>query len=153
MATRIIGLGQSTAGDDGLGFAVLGWIREMGVPAGAELFEAKEASALIALLETASQVVLVDAIVGHGTVGHVVEFRAEELDARRPGPRPVSTHGLDVGQAVALARLVSGDTRPSEIWVVGVTIEAPRQYGHGLSPAVRDAVPAAGRAVLARVRK
>ncbi len=150
MGTRVIGLGQSAAGDDGVGLAVLQWIREAGAPAGTELLEAREATELIALLETPRPVVLVDAMVGHGAIGEVLAFGVEALDAPSRGPRPVSTHGVDIGQAIALARLLSADALSPAIWVVGVSIAPPRRFVHGLSPAVRAAIPAAARAVLAR---
>ena len=152
MGTRVIGLGQSAAGDDGVGLAVLRWIREAGPPAGTELIEAREATALIPLLETASHVVLVDAMVGDVAAGQVIEFGAEALAERPRGPRPVSTHGVDIRQAIALARLVSTGAVSQRIWVVGVTIAPPRRYVHGLSPDVQAAIPVAARAVLARIR-
>lgn len=150
MSTRVIGLGQSAAGDDGVGLAVLQWIRDAGAPAGTELLEVREATELIALLETPRPVVLVDAMVGHGAIGEVLAFGVEALDAPSRGPRPVSTHGVDIGHAIALARLLSGDALSPAIWVVGVTIAPPRRFVHGLSPAVHAAIPAAARAVLAR---
>ncbi len=152
MGTRVIGLGQAAAGDDGVGLAVLEELRAMGAPPGIELLEAREATALIPLLETAARTILIDALVGHGAVGEVIELDMETLLARPGGPRPVSTHGVDVAQTIALARLLS-PTACARIWVVGVTIAPPRRYVHGLSPAVAAAVPLAARAVLARARE
>jgi hydrogenase maturation protease len=151
MSARVIGLGQPAAGDDGVGIAVLERLREMGVPEGTELLEAREATALIALLETEKPVVLVDAVVGQDSVGEVLELDGMALGARPHGPRLLSTHGVDVGQAIALARLLSPGAIASSIWIVGVTIERPDRYVHGLSPEVLAAVPHAARAVLTRV--
>ena len=153
MGARVIGLGQPAAGDDGVGLAILDRIREMGAPAGTMLFEAREATSLIPLLETAEPIVLVDAVVGHGTVGEVLELDAHALGLRPEGPRALSTHGVDVGQAIALARVLSPGAISSRIWLVGVTIARPDRYVHGLSPAVRAAIPRAALAVLTRVSR
>lgn len=153
MGARVIGLGQAAAGDDGVGLAILDRLRAMGVPAGTTLFEAAEATGLIPLLETGDAVVLVDAVVGHGTVGEVLELDEQMLNARPEGPRPLSTHGVDVGQAIALARVLSPGAISPRICLVGVTIARPLCYAHGLSPAVEAAVPRAARAVLTRLSR
>lgn len=151
MGTRVIGLGQATAGDDGVAFAVLRLLRDAQTPEDTELLLAPDATALLSLLETPRHVILVDAVVAQGPVGRVVEFDAEVLATTPGAPHPVSTHGVDVKQALALARLLSGGNISPSICVVGVTIAPPRDYGEGLSPAIEAAVPAAARAVLARL--
>jgi hydrogenase maturation protease len=151
MSALVIGLGQAAAGDDAVGFAVLDHIRQMGPPAGTELAEAKEATALIELLQTVRRVVLVDAIVGHPRVGDVLELPEEALAAGRPGPRPLSTHGVAVGQAIELARVVASGAVSRDISLVGVAIAPPQRYTCGLSPVVQAAVPVAARVVLGRL--
>jgi hydrogenase maturation protease len=143
MATRVIAMGQTAAGDDGIGFAVLDRLRRDGVPAGVELLRADEDTALVALLETPHSVVIVDAVLG-SPPGRVVELATAELAAS--GVTPVSTHGVGVAQAIALAHAVAGvDVAPS-IRIVGITIERPARYQQGLSPAVAAAIePAAAR--------
>jgi hydrogenase maturation protease len=143
MATRVIAMGQPAAGDDGVGFVVLDRLRHEGVPADVELVRADEDTALVSLLETPHPVVIVDAVLG-SPPGVVVELAPAELAAREV--TAVSTHGLGVAQAIALARVVaSGDVTPS-IRIVGITIERPARYVHALSPAVAAAVtPAAAR--------
>jgi hydrogenase maturation protease len=147
MAARVIGLGQPVAADDGVGIAVVRRLREMGVAPGVELFEAAEPTAIIPLLATPAPVILVDAVIGGGSPGQVLELSPERLDPRRP--MPLSTHGVGVVQAVALARTLSPEAVSPRIRIVGVTIARPDRYRHALSPAVAAAVPRAAAAVVA----
>lgn len=148
MRARIIGLGQRVAGDDGVGLAVLDALRARGVPAGVEIMQAPEASDLVPLLQTPATVVVVDAVLG-APPGVVLQLTPRELAASASSP--VSTHGMGVAQAIALAGALSELISPT-IRVVAVTIARPDGYRCGLSPAVAAAVPAAVDRVLAVVR-
>lgn len=142
-ATRVIAMGQAAAGDDGVGFAVLDRLRRDGVPPDVELLRAEEDAALVDLLRTRRTVVIVDAVLGT-PAGVVVDLAPDELAAR--GLTPMSTHGIGVVQAIALARAVAADEVAPAIRIVGVTIERPARYEQALSPAVAAAVaPAAAR--------
>ena len=80
-AGRIVGLGQPAAGDDGVGLAVLDWLRERGVPAGVELAERpgrERAPAAARIAGTGRARRRRD----RGAPGRVVELAPEELDAR-----------------------------------------------------------------------
>ena len=142
---RIIGLGQAAAGDDGVGLAVLEWLQARGVPPDIEVVRASDDSALVHLLDTDVPVVLVDAVLQRPT-GEVLELTAEELATRHLVP--ITTHGMGVGQAIALARLLAGGISPS-IRIVAVSIARPRRYHQHLSARVAAAVPHAARRVLA----
>jgi len=143
MPVRVIAIGQGAAGDDGVGFAVLDQLRRDGVPPGVELLRADEEGALVTLLETPRAVVLVDAVLG-SPPGRVVELAPADLVAS--GLRPVSTHGLGVAQAIALARTVAPEGITPSIRIVGITIDRPLHYVQALSPPVAAAVaPAAAR--------
>ncbi len=145
MRTLVIGLGQEAAGDDGVGLAVLGRLREIGVPGGVELVEAREESDLIPLLGEGAPVILVDAVVG-GRAGELMDLTLEDLAGRGAGT--VSTHGIGLEQAVGLARELSERFAPS-IRIVGVAVERPHGLSCGLSPEVAAAVPRAAERVLA----
>jgi hydrogenase maturation protease len=150
MGARVIGLGQSAAGDDAVGFAVLALLRQWGVPAGVEVIEAGDPTALIALLETPHRVIVVDAVVGHPRVGEVLELTEEAWPTALGEVQPLSTHGVGLLQAVELARIVAAGAIAPDIVLVGVAIARPERYTSGLSPAVQAAVPVAARSVLAR---
>jgi hydrogenase maturation protease len=142
---RVIGLGQAAAGDDQVGLAVIAHLRGVGAPDGVELLAAAEASALLPLLETPVPVVLVDAVLA-SPAGEVLVLEPEELEHR--GLSTMSTHGLGVAQAVALARLLSPATVSPSIHIVGVSISRPERFQQGLSPEVAAAIPRAAALVL-----
>lgn len=142
---RVIGLGQSAAGDDQVGLAVIEHLRETGAPEGVELLAAAEPSALLPLLETPAPVVLVDAVLA-APAGAVLVLEPEELEQR--GLSTMSTHGLGVAQAVSLARLLSPAAVSPSIHIVGVSISRPERFREGLSPEVAAAVPRAAEHVL-----
>lgn len=142
---RVIAIGQTAAGDDGVGYAVLDRLRAEGVPPDVELMRADEDAALVTLLETPGPVVIVDAVLG-SPPGRVVDLAPADLAAA--ALRPVSTHGIGVAQAIELARVVAGDQVAPSIRIVAITIERPAGYAHALSPAVAAAVASAA----ARVR-
>ena len=145
---RIIALGQDAAGDDGVGLAILEWLRTRPVPDGVELVRAAEDVALVELLETSAPVVLIDAVLGT-PAGEVLAFAPEDLAA---GPAlAVSTHGMGVAKAIALARVLAPAKVSRSIRIVGVTIARPQRYEQRLSPAVAAAVPCAGERVLALI--
>lgn len=145
MRSRVIALGQAAAGDDGVGFAVAEELRRRGVAADVELMRAPEATALIALLETPAQVVLVDAAQATPP-GEVLELGPDDLAAQQV--RCLSSHGMTVGDVIGLARELSGDRISPRIRIVAVTIARPEGLGHGLSPVVAAAVDRAADRVL-----
>jgi hydrogenase maturation protease len=149
MGARVIALGQAVAGDDGVGLAVLDALRARGVPAGVELVRAPEDAALVSLLETRDPVVLVDAVLG-APPGEVVELSVDDLASR--GVHALSTHGIGVPDAVALARTLAPNAVTPSIRVVAITIERPARYGDRLSAAAAAAVPRAAERVLALAR-
>jgi hydrogenase maturation protease len=63
----------------------------------------------------------------------------------------VSTHGLGVAQAIALARAVAPDAVAPAIRIVGITIAPPARYVQALSPVVTAAVGRAADRVRALV--
>jgi hydrogenase maturation protease len=145
MSARVIGLGQRAAGDDGAGLVVLEALRAQGLPEGIELHEAAEATAIVPLLETKGRVILVDALLG-AEPGAVLTLSPEQLE--EGGLSPLSTHGVSVAQAIALARMLSPEVSP-EIRLVGIGVRRPERYSHELSPEVLRAIPRAVDAVLA----
>lgn len=136
----VIGLGQPAAGDDGVGVAVIVRLRAEGALEGVSCETAAEASALVERLQTGVPVVIVDALVGGGRAGDVLVLDVESLAG---DVRPLSTHGISVAQAIALARALAPEAVSPIIHVVGVVVEAAEVGDTTLSPIVLAAVPAA----------
>lgn len=146
MIPRVIGLGRRFAGDDAVGPMVIDALRiAPGVKS--ELHEAPDPSALVDLLRTPAEVVLVDAVVGDRPPGTVELLTPEVLAAT--GSPAMSSHGISVPLAIELARTLAGPGPfTPRIQIVGVHIERPRGFGAVLHEAVIAAVPAAAALVL-----
>lgn len=142
---RVIGIGQPFAGDDAVGIEVVRRFAEEGVPDGVEVVLQAEPSALVDLLEGVGTVVVVDAVVGAGRPGRVLEMDGAALPAEAAGL--LSTHGLGVADAIGLARALSPDRTAGRIAVVGVTIVAGGTSGAPLTSRVAAAVGPAVAAV------
>jgi hydrogenase maturation protease len=137
----IVGIGQSAAGDDGVGLAVARVLASRGVDAR----ETTDASVVLALLEAGRRIVVVDAVVGGGPVGAVIRLDPQALGS---GPQPLSSHGVGVAEALELARILYGEHVTTKVAIVGIAIDRPRVLGGELSPAVAAAIePAAALAL------
>jgi hydrogenase maturation protease len=147
LRAKIIGLGQNAAGDDGVGLAVARRLVTQRLPEGVMVIEQAEPSALITeLFDGADCVVLVDAMVDGGESGRVVQIDLNETDPG--GSRLLSTHGIGLLEAIALARTLNEGAMPRRIAIVGITISQPARYGTGLSEAAAAAVARAAQLAL-----
>ena len=134
--TTVVGIGQPFRGDDAAGLAVVRRLRAGGLPDGVRAVEMPDPTDLIALLEQEDDVIVVDAVVG-GPAGTVLELDVEQLDPAEP--LAVSSHGVDVQRAIALARTLAHG-RIAHTRLIGVGIERPNGLRAGLSPGVSAAV-------------
>lgn len=133
MTAIVVGIGQDAAGDDGVGLAVARVLAARGL----DVLERADASIVLELAAQRRAFVIVDAVVNGDPPGTVIRIAVDALGA---GPTPLSSHGLGVAEAIALARELYGEI---EVAIVGVVIEPPRMWP-GLSPAVAAAIePAA----------
>jgi len=141
MVVRVVGIGQRAGGDDGVGPAVVDRLRGEAWSADVELCEVAEPSALMPLLEGARRVVVIDAALGSAPPGEVLVVQPNQVDPAALSP--VSTHGMSVGQAIALANILSAETVCHDIVLVAVVAERPKEIAYGLSERVAAAVPRA----------
>jgi hydrogenase maturation protease len=127
----VIGVGNATRGDDGVGVAVTHRLNPAGLVAHTPL-------ELIDLWEGADEVFVVDAARSGAPPGtiHRIEVGREELP---PGVLTGSTHTISVADVVALARTLG--RLPRRLVIYG--IEAGHlSHGETLSPEVEAAVGA-----------
>jgi hydrogenase maturation protease len=146
----IAGVGQRLAGDDGVGPAVIDCLRAQRLPPDVVLAEVCEPSALVPLLDgPGGTLVIVDAVLADppGAV-HALDGAALE----RVAPRSVSSHGISVAQALALAAATRppGSAAP-ELRIVAVHIGRPIRGTPGLSAPVAASLPEAARLALAQL--
>ncbi len=143
MRVRVIGLG-TRFGDDASGLLVAEGLAESLAESGLEAVSCGRPVDLLEALDGAEAAVLVDATRSGLEPGTVHEPAPEALCEARP----VSSHGLGVAEALALARALG--RLPERLAIVG--IEAERTEGEELSAAVRASLLEARERVLARCR-
>jgi hydrogenase maturation protease len=130
----LIGVGNRDRGDDAVGPVVCDLVRAAGI-AGVETL-VFEGSVVDLPLHWGpdDRVVIVDAAAPAGEPGRVTEVDALADHLLAPGT--VSTHTVDVGASVELARAMA--RLPAELWIVGIE-GGSFGFGDGLGPEVRDA--------------
>lgn len=143
MGTRILGVGQPFAGDDGVGIAVLEELRRRALPTGLQLIAIADLLGLLPHLESGDRIVLVDAVLG-AEPGRVLELDPRALSAANSA----SSHGLGVAHALDLARALTPNRALPAVKIVAVTISRATRYRIGLSPGVAAAVCQAADEVL-----
>jgi len=132
----IIGLGNPDRGDDAAGRAVAARLK-MSVPRDMRVIECGgEATALLARLGEADEVILIDAAISGAAPGTVERFEAHEapLPAARFG---MSTHGFGLAEAIELARALGQLPRRCVVYAIEGRSFA---LGDPLSPDVEAAV-------------
>ncbi len=144
----VIGCGNEFASDDAVGLQVIRSLKESNetrLPDGVELIEAGTPGLnLLDLWEEANRVILVDAVKSGAAPGTIHTFDASLLPPR--DVMPVSSHGVNIIDAVELGRLLG--RLPARLTVVGVEILSEQPFHVGLTPEVEAAVPRAGDRVL-----
>lgn len=146
VVVRVVGVGQRAGGDDGAGPSVIERLRASGQNDGVTFHEITEPSALIELLDGANRVIVVDAaLTNQKEQGEILVLSPEEVDASALAP--VSTHGMSVGQAIALARVLHPASVCRDIRLVAIVAERPCGVVFGLSERVAAAIPRAAEVV------
>ena len=132
MRIVVIGVGNPSRTDDGVGPAVVERLERRGV---ADVILARslgEATELIDLWTGADLAILVDAVLADPAhPGRVHRLVVHRPPAERG--RAASSHGMDLGEAVELARVL--DRLPGELVLYAVEVDRVG-YGEGLTPEV-----------------
>ncbi|MFE9028394.1 hydrogenase maturation protease [Streptomyces iakyrus] len=137
----VIGVGNEFRRDDGVGWAVAALLRDRAesrpLPPGTAVATCDgDPVRLIELWEGAGLAVVVDA--AHAEPGHPGLVHRIELDAERLAQPPAtSSHGLGLGEAVELARVLG--RLPGRLVVYAVE-GGDASLGAGLTPAVEGVV-------------
>lgn len=135
---KIIAVGNSFYGDDGVGAAVLEKIKQDGLFPGADLIDVHtDALALLDHLARGETNVVVDAAEMGCEPGTAVGFRPSQVRMKIKSDH-LSMHGFGLAEAFDLAAQL--DRMPDDVLIVGV--EPGRvEINRGLSEAVQEAVP------------
>jgi hydrogenase maturation protease len=149
MRATVIGLGSNGAGDDAVARMVIRELRLVGTQWDVELVELDNPSDLCWWLETTIPVILVDAVVNGIEPGRVLHLTADSVTLERL--RLFSTHGIEVGQAIELARILLQERFTPDLKLIGITISEFSTQRCELSPMVAAAVAQAAAEVRALV--
>jgi len=117
----VIGVGHRDRADDGIGPAVVDALAHRTAQV-VTLVREGDLAVLPLLWEAADDVVIVDAIADRGAVGDLCAIDPDELRSAAA----VSTHGIDVVDAIELARRLH--CMPARLRVFGITA---RDFGYG----------------------
>lgn len=131
----VIGVGDPSRRDDGVGPAVVGLLRDKPLPGVALMTSLGDADDLISCWDGRDLAIVVDAL----RAWPVHPGRVHRLAVPRSGgerARAASSHGIDLGHAVELARELG---RLPERLVLYAVEAADVSDGVGLTPAVRAA--------------
>jgi hydrogenase maturation protease len=143
----LIGVGNRDRGDDAVGPVVCDLVREDRLrDVSIAVFEGS-AIDLATHWDVSDRVTIVDAAEPAGEPGRVL--RVDGLAERLRSPGGVSTHSIDVGAAVELARALG--RLPAELSIVGIEA-ASFGFGAPLTPEVQRAAGRVATAFSRRVR-
>jgi hydrogenase maturation protease len=140
----VVGIGNRDRGDDAVGPVVCDLVRAAGLPRVRTLVLEGSVLDLPMHWGADDRVVIVDAAAPAGQPGRIVDV--DGLADRLVAPSTVSTHSIDVGAAIELARAL--DRMPAELSIVGVE-GGSFEFGADLTEEVAHAV---GR-VVARITR
>jgi len=143
----VIGVGNPYRRDDGVGPAVIDRLRHR-APAGVRLEESDgEPSQLMELWSGADLAIVVDAV--RTVDGRPGRIHRLQLGGTTPVGSATSSHRVDLGDAVALARAV--DRMPVTLVMYGVEVDDV-SFGPGLTPPVEAAAEEIAVAILDRLK-
>lgn len=143
----VLGVGNRTRGDDGVGPAVTDHLLAMAPEGIAIRAMPTDAAAIMAAWEGVGRVVLVDACRSGAEVGAIrrIDARREALPKDPPGH---SSHGFGLAAAIELSRALG--SLPDELVVYAIEAGS-LDHGTALSPAVAAAVPRVARRIVAEL--
>jgi len=145
--TVVIGVGNPYRRDDGVGPAVIDRLRRR-APAGVRLEESDgEPSQLLELWSGADLAIVVDAV--RTVDSRPGRIHRMQLGGTRSVGSAASSHRVDLGDAVALARAV--DRMPVTLVMYGVEVDDV-SFGPGLTPPVEAAAEEIAVAILDRLK-
>lgn len=139
--TRVIGIGQTAAGDDGVGIAVVNALRDINLPDYVEIVTLGDPTHLIELLLGVKRVILVDAVIGNREPGSVASLAVEDLADNQH--TSITSHGINVVQAIHIARALMPESIATDIQILGIFIDTQEQSTFALSAGATAAIPKA----------
>lgn len=138
-AIRLVGIGHDSAGDDAVGIRVLREVAKKSWSTSLKLHMTSDPLRLLEWMEGCGRMILVDALSVEGRPGTVRRIFPEELVLGRV--HGLSSHGIDVTQALQLGANLHGSKAGSGVEIIAITINTPCARSFELSPEVAAAIP------------
>lgn len=145
MRTLILGLGNPILCDDAAGLQAARQLYELLGDQDIDLVEAAVAGMqTVQLLSGYDRAVVIDVIQDETRVGEVWRIDTDDLE----NVSSTSSHGIGLGQALRLARLM-GLPVPGQILVYAIAAAETQTFGETLTPKLAKALPAIVRRIAA----
>jgi hydrogenase maturation protease len=145
LRTLILGLGNPILSDDAAGLQAARQLYELVGGEDIDLVEAAVAGMqTVQLLSGYDRAVIIDVMQDEARVGEVWRLDSDELE----NVSSTSSHGIGVGQALRLARLM-GLPVPEQILIYAIAAADTSTFGESLTPELRQALPAIVRRIAA----
>ena len=156
MRLLVAGFGSVLRGDDGFGVAVVHALMESGVPEAVRLIDAGIAGVRVVqeLMTGYDAMIIIDAVARDGDPGAIYLLEPEVPDPQSISPSTLRSLTADMHltqPSRVLLHAKALHVLPRRIWLIGCEPACTDEYMLGLTPAVRDAVPAALRRVRALI--
>ena len=146
--TIVIGIGNPLRGDDGIGPAVIAWLREHELPPDVEAIDGGTAGLdLVSMWMGHRRAILVDAANMKRAPGEWMRFTPDTVQLK-DNDLQFSLHNAGLTEALALGAALG--TLPDEVIVYGVQ-PASIDWSAGLSDEMQQAVPMVGDAILREI--
>lgn len=145
MRTLILGLGNPILSDDAAGLQAARQLYELVGGDDVDLVEAAVAGMqTVQLLSGYDRAVIIDVVQDEARVGEVWRLDSADLE----DVSSTSSHGIGVGQALRLARLM-GLPVPEQILIYAIAAADTSTFGESLTPRLAQALPGIVRRIAA----
>ena len=145
MRTLILGLGTPILSDDAAGLQAARQLYELIDGEDIDLVEAAVAGMqTVQLLSGYDRAVIIDVVQDEARVGEGWRLDTDDLE----GGSSTSSHGIGLGQALRLARLM-GLPLPEEILIYAIAAADTSTFGESLTPQLGQAMPSIVRRIAA----
>jgi hydrogenase maturation protease len=145
LRTLILGLGNPILSDDAAGLQAARQLYELVGSDDVDLVEAAVAGMqTVQLLSGYDRAVVIDVVQDEARVGEVWRLDSAELE----DVSSTSSHGIGLGQALRLARLM-GLPVPEQILIYAIAAADTSTFGESLTPRLGQALPAIVRRIAA----
>ncbi len=140
MCIKVIGVGNTLRGDDGIGIYVIEELKKVPLSKNIELIDGGTRGLdMFSFLEGVKKVIIIDAVKNQRTPGDIyrVDFDDEEIDTNQSDF--ISTHEFSWEDTLNMGKKILGNRFPNKVTFWGIEIENS-EPGLGLSPTLKESL-------------